>query len=130
MGRTFDFDAAWAEADAELEPPTITLLGRQVELPPRLPARVPLFYERKRLARELGEEVRDGDVLELLEPLIGRELIDELLDAGRSLRDLGAIVGVCFALYAPEQTSDTDDDEVTDNAGKAPAPAAPGSSAT
>jgi hypothetical protein len=103
--RHINFDQMWAE-EAEQEPILITVLGEQIELPPTLPASIPLKLIE--LQEKHGDKIPVFQYMSLAALLFGRETLDRLAakrDAqGRIMLTsdrLGSLIRETFRLYNP-----------------------------
>lgn len=105
VNRHINFDQMWAE-EAEQEPILITVLGEQIELPPTLPASIPLKLIE--LQEKHGDKIPVFQYMSLAALLFGRETLDRLAakrDAkGRIMLTsdrLGSLIRETFRLYNP-----------------------------
>jgi hypothetical protein len=120
--RTYDFDANRAETEGK--GPVMRAFGEDVQLPPSLPARIPLMWERARLDPEAaGQELTLSAMLRLLGTLVGADRVERWLDdPTRPLGDdeVVDLIRRATALYSP--APDPDDLVEDDDEGEAEAP--------
>lgn len=104
MSRYKDFDAGRAEAEGE--PVVFTIHGIRVELPPELPAIIPVTG--LRLLKEYGSEgdIPSSEISALSLSIIGEKALDELMAAGLTTTELGDVLQWLFAVYGGQETDD------------------------
>ncbi len=108
MSRFRDFDLAAAERKAE--PLVFKWAGREYELPPALPAAIPL--EALRLRMEYGTEadIPEHEMFKLATKLLGQEVLEQIVADGVDVDTLGEIVTWAICEYqgvaGPEETED------------------------
>lgn len=97
--RFVDFDAAWAEVEAEQgDPPTIGVHGEVITLPYALPAALVLYQARNRERLE-GERPDPIAVMEMASKLFGQDRVDGWIDDGMAWQKLyGAYLAAVAAM--------------------------------
>jgi len=92
-----DFDA-W-EAERKQEPLRFRFHGQEFDLPPSLPAIIPI--RAMRLQKQVGADgdVPEGELMELALSLFGEEQLERLLETGVGMDTLGEIVQWAVAEY-------------------------------
>lgn len=96
--RFHDFDAAFAESDAE--PVEVTLYGETWTLPAAMPAAFPLTVQRYiDEGRDPNKDLTRGELLELARTLVPPEIVNAWLDRGLTVAQLMTIVGELMLDY-------------------------------
>lgn len=96
--RFHDFDAAWAEADAETI--TVRLLGEDWELPAQMPAAFPLTIQRYLAeGRDPNVDLTNGELLGLLRTMVPADIFDAWVGAGLPLSRLGEVITYLMGEY-------------------------------
>lgn len=119
MSRFRDFDLA--NAERKREPVTFQIRGRLFELPPELPAIIPV--EAMRLVRQHGTEgeIPDADQFDLALKLLGKSQFDDLLalEPAVSIDELGDILKFILSEYTPGASGDSGNSKApAENAGE------------
>ena len=97
-----DFDAYWAEQ--EKEPVKATIAGKEYELPSALPAKVMLQVIR--MHKKGVDEVGFDAIIDLGRALFGEQL-EEILDSGISMEQLGDVITWVCQSYGSGEQNDT-----------------------
>lgn len=112
--RYADFDAAFAEADAE--PITMRLYGRVWSLPGNMPAGAVLKVTRLMAAGKAEHELTFAELLDLAADLIPRETLDVWCGKGLDAEQLAKVLAWLMRIYMGKDVEDGD------GPGEAPAP--------
>lgn len=113
-----DFDQGRAEKQGE--PVVFKIRGREITLPPSIPAIVPITA--LRLSKTYGKEsnVPKEEIISLALQVLGDQVLDQLFEAGVTTDELGDILRWVFSVYSGV------DPEEEESEGNSQAPAEPG----
>lgn len=114
--RFVDFDAAWAEVEAEQGPaPTIAVQGEVVTLPYALPASLVLFQARHRDRLE-GTRPDPEAIAEMAAKLFGQDRVDRWCDDGMAWQKLyGAYLAAVSAMHSRRTSGEAQPPETGDS---------------
>ena len=93
-----DFDAMWAERGLNLVP--VRVLGRDYEIPAKLPALVALRIARMRAGSENSAVVSDLEINEMAEMVLGKANVDTMLADGIEIDQLGDVLQYVLSIAA------------------------------
>jgi hypothetical protein len=101
--RHIDFDAAFAELDAE--PITVTMFGQDWVLPGSLPA--PFVLTMKRLMDDgrKDSELSNSEVFDLLLKLVPADIFDAWQALGLALEQMPVVFEMLFHAYIPREAT-------------------------
>lgn len=97
MSKYRDFDTGWRER--KQEPIRFRARGLDFELPPSLPAIVPLRAVQLRDEHGVDGNVPEADAIELARQLFGEEQFSRLLGSNITVDELGDVIRWVLELY-------------------------------
>jgi hypothetical protein len=97
MGKYIDFDAARAER--KKEPLIVKLFGKKWELPPSLPADIPVEISRLHASAGPGAEIDNGIILSLMSCVVPNDIMKAWCEAGLDSEDYGSLLIMIIKEY-------------------------------
>ena len=110
MKRTLNFDRFIEEK--EEEPIVITVLGRKYNVPPRIPAIVPVMMARAEEDMTAAETSKL--VLRAADAMYGKKAVDQMCEDGLRTEELGLLVQKTFAAINGEEEEEDEEQELSD----------------
>lgn len=114
MGKILNFDLFMSEKKKESI--TVTVYGKDYEVPMEIPAIVPVMMARAEAAMDATQSVKM--VMGAADVLLGENVVDELCRKGMSSNDLAELVQRLFNMIRGVDGEDDEVEEIDDESSK------------
>lgn len=117
MKKTLNFDNFMSEMNKETI--TVTVYGKEYEVPAEIPAMIPMMLAR---AESVDEEMSDAKtsltIFQAADAMFGKESVDEMCRKGMTSNDMAQLLGQLFTLIQGTDDEEEDGEEFDDVTGK------------